>query len=537
MIQIEIRNNICCATSDDPRSPEFRSFLRCYLTKEENVKRIYYRGKRRKVSFDTVHHKLYSTDDRNRYYFPRGLLTFIAPDSPEIRIVDNSTYKYKFSMDQLTGLESILRPGASFDLRGDQVMAVRKALFLKRGIIQLPTGSGKSEVMSAVIKKLEECNPNIKVIVIEPTDVLVTKTSERFNRYSLNSRTYKEVRGSDFSDLNVLVAHTQSLLNDCGENPHLLDDFDAVFWDECQHCKCDTWKLLNSYLSEVEYSIGLSALAVNETRISSTDLQSFTIDEVMVIGSTGRVILYIPAGYYIDRDILATPVIFQLSCELSSILRDAKKALKKTDEESFSDWHFLREYGVESPYRSLLAAKTSGIFLLNGRRVLVLVGTKAQAEVISKNIFDLIEIPVAISYGGGKAFTYTENGLTAYRHDIVKDFDEGYFNVLVSTNHLDEGVDLSNLDVCILASGGKKDRRIIQRIGRALRVNKTGKYAYIIDFYDRGSGVLEKHSNARMKLFRETVMVPSELIFNRTSLVDLKSNFYRLEGIGNGRPN
>ena len=47
--------------------------------------------------------------------------------------------------------------------------------------------SGKTEVMSAIITILESKFPDIKVTVIEPTDVLVNKTTERFNRYDLNA--------------------------------------------------------------------------------------------------------------------------------------------------------------------------------------------------------------------------------------------------------------------------------------------------------------------------------------------------------------
>lgn len=535
-MQITIQNNMCKLTKGIEDSIELRMFLNQFLTLEETVKKINYRGKSRNISYQTEIKRLYTKDtDEDGYYFPRGLYILWADKVKDhIDVVDESHYNYEFTLEDLSDLESVLRPYASFDLREDQVMAVRKSLALKRGIVQLPTGSGKTEIMSATIKKLEERNPEIKILVIEPTDILVTKTSERFNRYHLNSKTYKEIReDGGIDNLNVLVSHTKSLLSDCLENPDLLSDFDAVFWDECQHCKCETWKALNAYLHNVEYAIGLSALAVNEDKLDDNDIQRLTSDEAMVIGSTGPVILYIPARYYIDNNILATPVVFQLECDLSELFSEYKIGRKEA--EILRDWHFLRQTGIESEERNELISETVKIFNDYGRRVLILVGTKSQAEDLSKCLVECSDIDsseVAVSFGGGKSHVLNEDGEFAnYSGEIIGAFDDGEFSILISTNHLDEGVDLSNLDVCVLASGGKKDRRIIQRIGRALRVNKTGKYAYIIDFYDRGSRVLEKHSGTRMKLFTETIKAPQELIFNRISIEKLKDVFLDLEGL------
>lgn len=526
-MKLEIRNNICKLTREESLPLEFRTFLATYLTKLVNERQVTFIRKKKRVSYSTEIYELYS-GDANEVIFPRGLWTLMESNvGSYLEVIDNSTNKYNME-SELEDIESVLRPEAPFDLRSDQVMAVKKALLLKRGVIQIPTGSGKTEVMSAVIKKLESVNSDIHILVIEPTDVLVRKTSDRFNRYNLHSFTYNEVRSGDLDGVNVLVAHTKSLLNDCEKDPHLLEDFDAVFWDECQHCKCDTWKQLNSYLHNVEYAIGLSALAVNEDRIYTNSLDKLSLDEAMIIGSTGKVILYIPVRYYIDKNILATPVIFQIYDDLTTTLDKIVKSTKVDP----SDWHFLRKDGIESVERTELIAMSANLFVRYDRRVLILVGTKSQAQDISNILAKSFNLNgfIGVSFGGGESYSINESGgFEKYSSDIISDFDENKFSILISTNHLDEGIDLSNLDVCILASGGKKDRRIVQRIGRALRVNKTGKYAYIVDFFDEGNPVLEKHSRMRMKLFADTIEVPEDLIFKKLMIQDAEGIFLRLE--------
>ncbi len=60
------------------------------------------------------------------------------------------------------------------------------------------------------------------------------------------------------------------------------------------------------------------------------------------------------------------------------------------------------------------------------------------------------------------------------------------------------GVDIPELQVVILAAGGKSAVRVIQRAGRALRKCVGKKKATIHDFFDTGSIYLIKHSRNRM---------------------------------------
>ena len=536
MIYLNVKNNICYLQSDTDDF-SFRSLLNNNLTVYEK-RRMYSRGRKaRQYKFDDVPVPLYTVIDRsaNLCHFPRGLYTLLNRQmnmyDTSMKVIDESTDDYRISNEEIKSIDiaDILKPYAPFSLRPDQILAVMKSLYHKRGIVQLPTGSGKSEVMSAIITILESKFPDIKVTVIEPTDVLVNKTTERFNRYDLNAVRYKDIRYSESSNFNVLVAHPQSLLNDSSKDPALLNNMVGVFWDECQHCKCDTWKTLNERLKNCEYALGFSALAVAEEHIYETNLRILDPEEVLIEGATGPVIVNISPKYYIENDILATPVILQLTNHLGRGYYGC------------NDWSKLRREGIESDSRTNLTAEVVDMFNYYDRRVLILVGTKKQAYDIASRLsleYDLSD-SIGISFGAGESLLVDHNGRTRPYdgYDIVRDFDEGRFSILISTSHMDEGVDLSNLDVAVLASGGKKDRRVVQRIGRALRNNKTGKYAYIVDFYDEGSGVLQNHSNLRMKLYTETIQVPKDLIFRQVdSVSSFRPYFEALEGMVESTP-
>ncbi len=66
-----------------------------------------------------------------------------------------------------------------------------------------------------------------------------------------------------------------------------------------------------------------------------------------------------------------------------------------------------------------------------------------------------------------------------------------------------EGFDLPTIDTLIIATGGKSEKNLIQKIGRALRVAPLKKVSNIYDFYDEDGSVCERHSKARLKTYKE----------------------------------
>ena len=90
------------------------------------------------------------------------------------------------------------------------------------------------------------------------------------------------------------------------------------------------------------------------------------------------------------------------------------------------------------------------------------------------------------------------------RLDVLQRFREGELKILLSTL-IKEGVDLPEMDAIILANAGKGGvggRKTVQTIGRCLRLTEKKNTAIIIDFFDDDGGVLAKHSEERMKVYK-----------------------------------
>jgi superfamily II DNA or RNA helicase len=73
----------------------------------------------------------------------------------------------------------------------------------------------------------------------------------------------------------------------------------------------------------------------------------------------------------------------------------------------------------------------------------------------------------------------------------------------VTTQVLDEGIDVPAVNVLIMATGLEKYRRTVQRCGRGMRPKPGQNKVFIFDFYDENHPYLKKHSDYRMWTYRE----------------------------------
>ena len=701
-------NNICEIESDKNNQLVIR-FLDKYVTGYEEL-REYQGGTSKKVKNPVALYLTLEENNKVKYLFPRGLWDLIKEEDKlaiksKFDIEDRTSDNYR--LNELTiknfmdNLKSILQPESGFDLREDQVTAIFKALKVKRGMIQYPTGTGKTEIMSGIIKSLLNKYSDLRLLVIEPTDLLVNNTARRFQKYKIDAVPYKTTRQQIVN--NVIVSHPMALLNDLNKNPELLKGINGVFWDECleestkillpdntqipikdlynredikevlsynfstktierkkilrrirtehksgfliityknpgidlleqikvtknhkiytylgyrkaedlelgdllkiavkknekivsvfttiesieddnniydyrynleiednhnyfandilvsncHHIKSNTWSLLNVCIPNAEYVLGFSALAITKEHRNETNLKILDIDETLALGAVSRLLCETTPRYYINRGILACPVVIQF-----------KARLIKTSM-SNNNWTILKRTILESYDRLNIGLKAIEVLVKYNRRCLILVDTKVQAYKIMNQLADRFNISdrVGLAFGGNvglkldrekyeskrinpdeiesiknqkrkteirkRQLTITENCL--YNIDKITDrFDNNEFNILVATTVADEGLDLDSLDAVLLISAGRKDRRFIQRVGRAIRKSKTGKFGYVLDLNDSGNNILEYHSRERMRIYREIIEAYDECIYENFDVEQFEYLFKKLEGI------
>jgi superfamily II DNA or RNA helicase len=89
------------------------------------------------------------------------------------------------------------------------------------------------------------------------------------------------------------------------------------------------------------------------------------------------------------------------------------------------------------------------------------------------------------------------------RKAAMEEFKAGNLRTMIATSLADEGLDLPNVDLLIMVSGGRSSQKTIQRASRALRKTETKNCATIVDFSDKFHPIGAFHAKKRMTCYRE----------------------------------
>jgi superfamily II DNA or RNA helicase len=108
-----------------------------------------------------------------------------------------------------------------------------------------------------------------------------------------------------------------------------------------------------------------------------------------------------------------------------------------------------------------------------GKRIIIFHEEIEKAETIRK-----------ILYERGHSVTIYHSQLSDdRRRDNLLQFRKGMIEILVCCRALDEGVDVPEADVAIIAASTSSSRQRIQRVGRVIRLHKDKDYARIYTLY------------------------------------------------------
>lgn len=327
-----------------------------------------------------------------------------------------------------------------------------------------------------------------------------------------------------------------------------------ILVSNCHHIRSNTWSLLNVCIPNAEYTLGFSALAITKEHRYETNLKKLDIDEVLALGAVSRLLCETTPRYYINKGILACPVVIQFKAWI------VKTAMTN------NNWQVLRKAILESYERINIGLKAINILVKYNRRCLILVDTKVQAYKIMNQLADKFNLSdkAGLAFGGNIGLRLDKKKYESRRinpeeiesisnqkkkteirkrqleitesclfnvENITDRFDKNEFNILVATTVADEGLDLDSLDSVLLISAGRKDRRFIQRVGRTIRKSKTGKFGYVLDLNDSGNNILEFHSKERMRIYRDVIEAYDECIYENFDVEQFEYLFKKLEGL------
>ncbi len=391
--------------------------------------------------------------------FYTGLLGVVLAKLVELNI----PYELIDDRTQIPSKENILSL-RGITLRDYQIRMIREALEHRRGIIAAPPNSGKTEIACGIIQVL-----GLPANFFTHRLSLLFQTKDRFERRLGVPIGVMGGGEEDLQDINILSIQTVSKRMDDPKILALLKNTPVAISDEVHHISSKTWETILQK-SGAFYRYGLSATALLRDDVSN----------MVVRGLTGGEIATVTNQELIGWGISAEPSVYLIN------ITDPKVRKHET-----FDVHY--ENGIVfNPLRNSHIVASARRFLGMGKSVFILVFRIAHGQLL---VNMLQEAGVAADFISG------EDDPSIVREKL-NEFSERRLKCLVSSTISDEGLDVPSMDVLILGVGHKSAVKTIQRVGRGLRKKKEGlNVVDIVDFIDRGSQYLYRHSVARARIY------------------------------------
>ena len=333
-----------------------------------------------------------------------------------------------------------------FDYQEDMKERIEKALRLHRSVMaQMPTGTGKTYLLTAVIDSFVSNNPMEKVWIVAHRRELVSQiddTVRKFHSFSA-SNTSSLLLSVKAMSIQWLMRHYDEIEEEPG----------MIVIDEAHHALAKTYKEMWERFPNAKF-LGLTATPCRLNGKGFTDLfdvlvQSWSVPEFI---SKGRLATYDFVS--IKSDGVTQRLIDSLQ----------KRGADGDYQNKEMDMLLNKKPSIERLYRSLEEY-----------------GKDRKGIVYAINISHAQKITKLYQEHGVKAIAIDSKTPAAERQQDIEAFKKGDIQVLVNVDIFSEGFDCPDVEFVQLARPTLSLAKYLQMVGRGLRVAKGKKNCVIID--------------------------------------------------------
>ena len=333
-----------------------------------------------------------------------------------------------------------------FDYQEDMKERIEKALRLHRSVMaQMPTGTGKTYLLTAVIDSFVSNNPMEKVWIVAHRRELVSQIDEtvrKFHSYSA-SNTSSLLSSVKAMSIQWLMRHYDEIEEEPG----------MIVIDEAHHALAKTYKGMWERFPKAMF-LGLTATPCRLNGKGFTDLfdvlvQSWSVPEFI---SKGRLATYDFVS--IKSDGMTQRLIDSLQ----------KRGADGDYQNKEMDMLLNKKPSIERLYRSLEEY-----------------GKDRKGIVYAINISHAQKITKLYQEHGVKAIAIDSKTPATERQQDIEAFKKGDIQVLVNVDIFSEGFDCPDVEFVQLARPTLSLAKYLQMVGRGLRVAKGKKNCVILD--------------------------------------------------------
>jgi len=360
----------------------------------------------------------------------------------------------------------------------------------KRGIIEMPTGSGKTFLAILAINIIKR-----PTIIIAPTIDLMqqwaTNLEEAFNcPVGMLGGGAKDIQDITISTYDSAVIMTEFIGN----------RFGFIVFDECHHLPSSVNKTIAT-MNIAPYRLALTATLEREDgqekflydivgpvlfnihidNLEGSVLSDYNVQQIHLSLEEDELEEYqLNRGIYIDF-VHSNGINFSNKSGWSQfIIQCARQVNGRAAMNAY-----LRQKKIARSGRSKLKKIWDLILKHSSDRIIIFTAENDSAYDIGRKFF----LPVI-----------THRTKAVERKSFLENFRSGVYPILVTSKVLNEGVDVPEASIGIVVSGSGSIREHVQRLGRILRRKKNGKKAVLYELISDGTSeeqVSERRRNHR----------------------------------------
>ena len=371
--------------------------------------------------------------------------------------------------------------GRRIKIRDYQIDAISHAIATNRSLLISPTASGKSLVIYCLVRYYQMME--LKTLILVPTTSLVEQMYKDFEDYGWSSGTYcqKIYQGHDRKVVKDVVISTWQSLHRM-PRPYFRQ-FGAVFGDEAHLFKAKSLTGIMTKLDHCKYRFGLTGT-----------LDGTQTHRLVLEGLFGKAKYVVTTKELIDNKTLAD---LQINCIVLNYPDEDRQIVKEFD------------YGEELEY--IVTKVERNIFLSN------LVGhctgnTLCLFQFVEKHGKPLYSI-IEEKYKDRKVF-FVYGGVDTDTREQIREIVENEDGAIIVASYgtFSTGINIRNISNIVFASPSKSKIRVLQSLGRGLRLGHKSRSLKVFDISDDLS--IDCKLNFTLRHFKERINIYSEQKFD-----------------------
>ena len=378
------------------------------------------------------------------------------------------------------GFVKSLKPkskGKSLKIRDYQIDAVYHAIARNRALLVSPTASGKSLIIYALVRYYHMMG--LKTLILVPTTSLVEQMYTDFEDYGWSSGTYcqKIYQGHDRKvTRDVVISTWQSIYK---MPKKYFEQFGCIIGDEAHLFKAKSLTGIMTKLHQCKYRFGLTGT-----------LDGTQTHQLVLEGLFGAVENIITTKKLIDSKTLAD---LKIKC---IILKHPNIREKMAYAEEL-------QYLVGNENRNKFIQNL--LLHIDGNTLCLFQLVEKHGQILYDQVKDAVkDRKVFFVYGGTDART---------REDIRSIVEKEKKSIIIASyGTFSTGINIRNINNIVLASPSKSKIRVLQSIGRGLRISSNKDSILVFDIADDIS--YKERRNFTLTHFMERINIYAKEQFN-----------------------